>query len=130
MKLTCARHTLETPLLLPLFAEPDSPTNTGHKFTYNTRCTYERLITSCKFPDVTSNQYNQTTSPIRFLPDGGNSTVGFTARTTQRGGTPARHTPTNRAARVRVGWSPPLYDTRLVRSRGARAGWEQGWSYR
>ena len=65
----------------------------------------------CKFPDVTTNQYNQTTSPVRFLPNGGNSTVGFTACTTARGDTPTRHTLTDRATLVRVGWSPPLHDS-------------------
>ena len=69
-----------------------------------------------KFPDVTTNQYNQTTSPVRFPTGRGNPTVGFTACTTERGGTPTRHTPTNRAALVRVGWSPPLHDIPPTRS--------------
>ena len=72
----------------------------------------------CKFPDVTTNQYNQTTSPVRLLLYGESSTVGFVRRpyVTDARGTPARRTPTDRAALVRVGWSPPLHDIPPTRS--------------
>ena len=75
-----------------------------------TRAAHTRDSSARKFPDVTTNQYNRTTSPVRFLPGGGNSTVGFTACTSERGDAPTRHTLTDRAALVRVGWSPPLHD--------------------
>ena len=38
---------------------PPSLINTRYKFTYNTRCAYGDP-SACKFPDVTTNQYNQT----------------------------------------------------------------------
>ena len=76
-----------------------------------TRAAHTRDSPARKFPDVTTNQYNRSTSPVRFLPDRGNSTVGFTACTNERGDATTRRTPTDRATLVRIGWSPPLYDT-------------------